>query len=82
MESPSTCLNLFPYKEICTPIGGRGGGKRAIFGYVWKNAPVQEDSYLSIYLFRLTPKVYISNFLPFIIFIYDLEKKLLINEVD
>ena len=59
-----------------------GGGKRAIFGYVWKNAPVQEDSYPSIYLFRLTPKVYINLTFYRSFFIYDLEKKLLINEVD
>ena len=37
-----------------------GGGLKAIYRYFWKNAAVQEDSYSSIYLFRLNPKVYIN----------------------
>ena len=36
----------------------RSGGKRAIFGYVWKNGPVQEDINPSIYIIDLTPLVY------------------------
>ena len=34
------------------------GGKRAIFGYVWKNGPVQEDINPSMYIIDLTPLVY------------------------
>ena len=34
------------------------GGKRAIFGYVWKNGPVQEDINPGIYISDLTPLVY------------------------
>ena len=30
----------------------------AIFGYVWKNGPVQEDIDPSIYIIDLTPLVY------------------------
>ena len=36
----------------------RSGGKRAIFEYVWKNGPVQEDINPSIYIIDLTPLVY------------------------
>ena len=36
----------------------RSGGKRAIFGYVWKNGSVQEDINPSIYIIDLTPLVY------------------------
>ena len=36
----------------------RLGGKRAIFGYLWKNAPVQEDINPSIYLIKLTTLAY------------------------
>ena len=48
-EFPSTYRNLFPYKELCTP--------RAIFGYVRKNASVQEDINPSINIIYLTPLV-------------------------
>ena len=34
------------------------GDKRVIFGYVWKNGPVQEDINPSIYIIDLTPLVY------------------------
>ena len=36
----------------------RSGDKRVIFGYVWKNGPVQEDINPSIYIIDLTPLVY------------------------
>ena len=56
----------------------------AVFGYVWKNEPVQKDIYPSIpvYLFRLTPKVYtnLTFYCSKLVFM-TWKKRLLINEV-
>ena len=60
----------------------RSGGKRAILGYVWKNGPVQEDINPSIYIIDLTPLVYKNPTFYRSIFFNDLERKLLITEID
>ena len=45
-ETPSACRNLFPYNEICTPIGGgRDGVKGSFLGYVCKNGPASVNIY-------------------------------------
>ena len=55
----------------------------SIFGYVRKNAYVQEDINPSINIIYLTPLVYKNlTFYRSFLFLNDLEKKLLITEID
>ena len=69
-------------KNILGNLYPNRGVKGPFLGYFWKNGPVQENINPSIYIIDLTPLVYKNPTFYRSNFFNDLERKLLITEID